>query len=131
MTVFVDTSAIYAFLDRDERRHSAVAAAFETVVGREQLVTHSHVLVESVALLKRRTGIDGVRAFVERVEPELDVVWVDADLHAAARAALLAADRRDVSLVDWTSFEVMRRLRIETAIAFDDDFAAQGFHTLP
>ena len=38
---------------------------------------------------------------------------------------------RDVSLVDWTSFEVMRRLGIEQAFAFNDDFAAQGFGVLP
>jgi predicted nucleic acid-binding protein len=43
-------------------------------------------------------------------------------------AALLAAATSDVSLVDWTSFELMRRKGIETALAFDD-FERQGFRT--
>jgi predicted nucleic acid-binding protein len=42
-------------------------------------------------------------------------------------SALLAADRRDVSLVDWTSFELMRARGVSAALAYDDDFAAQGF----
>jgi uncharacterized protein len=46
-------------------------------------------------------------------------------------SAMLAAGQRDVSLVDWTSFELMRRLGVNTAFAFDDDFAEQGFDLLP
>lgn len=33
--------------------------------------------------------------------------------------------------VDLVSFEVMRRLGIDEAFAFDDDFAAAGFRVLP
>jgi predicted nucleic acid-binding protein len=39
--------------------------------------------------------------------------------------------RRRVSLVDWVSFELMRRLRLEAAFAFDRNFAGQGFATVP
>ncbi len=42
-------------------------------------------------------------------------------------SSLLAASRRSVSLVDWTSFELMREERLIDAFAFDDDFAAHGF----
>ncbi len=46
-------------------------------------------------------------------------------------AALCAAGRRRLSLVDCTSFEVMRRHGIEEALALDDDFARQGFGLHP
>jgi predicted nucleic acid-binding protein len=39
--------------------------------------------------------------------------------------------RRRTSLVDWVSFEVMRRRGIETAFAFDRDFATAGFAVVP
>lgn len=52
-------------------------------------------------------------------------------LHASTLAALLAADRRTVSLVDWTSFTVMRRDHVELAFAFDGDFVARGFALVP
>jgi predicted nucleic acid-binding protein len=34
---------------------------------------------------------------------------------------------RQVSLVDWTSFVLMRRRGTSEAFAFDDDFTRQGF----
>ena len=45
--------------------------------------------------------------------------------------SLLASGRKDVSLVDWVSFELMRRAGISMAFAFDRDFAAQGFSLIP
>jgi predicted nucleic acid-binding protein len=36
-------------------------------------------------------------------------------------------DERPYSFVDATSFALMRKLRIEEALAFDGDFAAAGF----
>jgi predicted nucleic acid-binding protein len=44
---------------------------------------------------------------------------------------VLVAGRRKVSLVDWTSFLVMRRRGISTAFALDSDFAAEGFEVIP
>jgi len=38
--------------------------------------------------------------------------------------------RRDVSLVDYTTFEVMRREGIRQAFAFDPHFAEAGFACL-
>lgn len=130
--VFVDTSALYAVLDRDDRNHPLAARGWnrlldgiadDTVEG----CTHSSVLVETTALVQHRLGMPAVRALHDLLVPVLEVVWVDPQLHRRAVAALLAADRRDVSLVDWTSFEVMRERGIDTAFAFDDDFAARGF----
>ena len=43
--------------------------------------------------------------------------------------ALLAAVRRRVSLVDWVSFELMRRSGLQAA--FDHHFTTQGLQTLP
>lgn len=127
MTVFVDTSAIYAFVDRDDRRHQEAVATFRRLVGTEALLTHSYVLVETAALVLRRVGIEGARQLVVDVEPALDVVWVDAYVHRAATAAMLASGSRSISLVDWTSFAIMRTYGIDTAFAFDEDFERQGF----
>ena len=52
-------------------------------------------------------------------------------MHRAATSAFLAAGRRSQSLVDWVSFELMRRRGIDTAFAFDRDFVAEGFQTIP
>ncbi len=134
--VFVDTSALYAVLDRDDHAHALAAATFEHLLAgmterRITAVTHSSMVVESAALVQHRLGMGPLRALLDDVVPLLDVTWVDADLHRRATTALLAAGRRGVSLVDWTSFEVMRARSITVAFAFDDDFADQGFTLLP
>ncbi len=95
------------------------------------MLTHNYVLVETSALVQRRLGIAAVDTFVNELSAPATVMWVDADLHERAVTALLAARRRQVSLVDWTSFELMRRRAITSAFAFDEDFRAQGFTVVP
>jgi predicted nucleic acid-binding protein len=132
VTVLVDTSAFFALLDVDDDDRAPAAAALERLQADEEpLVTHEYVIVETISLVQRRLGMGALRRFVDDLLPLVDVEWVDPALHAEAREAMLAAGQRGVSLVDWTSFLVMRRRGIRTAFAFDDDFAAQGFQTLP
>lgn len=128
--VFCDTSALYAFLVAEDARHGEALAIFDTLSAGTSLVCSSFVVHEIVALLQARIGVPAVRRFVEAVQPMLEVVWVDAAIHGRAIAALLAAGRRNVSLTDWTSFEVMRELGIESAFAFDPHFEQQGFSVL-
>lgn len=98
----------------------------------ETLVTHNYVVVESAALVQRRLGPSALRPLLDDLVPLLDVVWVDPDVHRVAVAALLAAqERRDVSLVDRVSFELMRRRRIDTAFAFDRHFEREGYALVP
>jgi len=131
-TVLVDTSALYAYLDAADEQHTLaldrMRRLFDSVAANERAaLTHSSVVVESVALVQRRLGMEAVRDLLDNVLSPIEVRFVDADLHTRAVVALLAADRRDISLVDWTSFELMRELRIDHALAFDDDFADHGF----
>jgi predicted nucleic acid-binding protein len=126
VTVFADTSALYALLDRDDRFHRDARATF-AALAREEIVTHSYVLVEMIALTQRRLGAEAVRRFSQDFLPALSTVWIDEATHASGLAALLAALPTDVSLVDFVSFQVMRERGIDRAFAFDDDFAAAGF----
>ncbi|HEU5301297.1 MAG TPA: PIN domain-containing protein [Acidimicrobiia bacterium] len=130
--VFVDTSALYAALDADDEHHAAAAATWGrlldgTTAGSIEGVTHGSVVVEASALVQRRLGMRAVRALHDGLLPVLSLHWVDQQLHSRAVSALLAGDRREVSLVDWTSFELMRALGVGRAFAFDDDFVTQGF----
>ena len=132
MSVFVDTSALLAFLDADQPRHGDVIDAWErSVVDDGLLFTSNYVLIESFALVQRRLGLDALRALADVLVPMLRPLWIDEELHAAAVAALFAARRRKLSLVDCTSFELMRRHGLTDAFALDDDFARQGFRLMP
>jgi len=132
VTELVDTSAFFAILDADDaNRDRARAHLGEALAAGTALLTHEHVLVETTALVQRRLGMLPLRRFVDDLLPLVEVAWVDEALHVEAREALLAAGRRGVSLVDWTSFLLMRRLGVRRAFTFDPDFAAEGFEVEP
>lgn len=128
MAVFLDTSAVFAFLDADDENHGAAAEIWGRLQNRtETLVTHDYVLLETAALLQRRLGADALRDFLEGIVPLLSVVWIDEEFFRAAAAALLTARNRRLSLVDCASFEVMRRTGVRSFFAFDAHFADMGF----
>jgi predicted nucleic acid-binding protein len=130
VTLFVDSSGILALMDRDDPAHAGVVDAFTR--GRsEALWTHAYVIVETLAVARRRYGPAVTADLIDRVIPALDVAPVDTALHAASVAALRDTVESSVSLVDRTSFAFMRREGIERAIALDADFRTAGFETLP
>ena len=130
MTLFVDSSGILALVDRDDPAHVGVIEAF-TLGRSEVLATHAYVIVETLAVARRRYGPAVAADLIDRVIPALNVKPVDADLHVAALTAFRETVESSVSLVDRTSFVFMRREGIERAIAIDADFRTAGFETLP
>lgn len=131
MSVFVDTSALLAVLDADDRFHQAARTIWERLVTTgEDLLSTNYVLVETASLVQRRLGMEAVRVLEEDVLPVLRIAWLGESDHRAGMAALLTAGRRDLSLVDCASFLVMRASHVRRAFAFDDDFRRQGFETL-
>ena len=130
--VFADTSALYAFLDGDDGDHPAVVCAWDELAETDHtLVTTNYVLLETSALVQRRLGLQALRRFSQYVAPLFDVVWVEAIMHEAGVAALLTANRRELSLVDCVSLDVMRRLGLRQALTLDAHFREQGFDCLP
>ncbi len=132
MSVFVDTSAIYALLVRTERGHSETASVFGDLLdsGRP-LVSSNYVLVESAALLQRRIGLEAVHDLESRIVPLLTVYWIDESIHRRASERLFRTDRRSLSLVDCSSFVIMDAEGIEDALALDRDYEVEGYRVLP
>lgn len=126
--VFCDSSGFYALIDTSESHHSVAAAVWERLIAeRYRLLTSNYVVTETVALTQGRLGLKAVRAFLEGIEGSVEVAWIDRSLYEAAVDELFARNRRRLSLVDCTSFALMRRNRIDAAFTVDRDFAAHGF----
>lgn len=124
----MDTSAFYAVLDADDEEHPAARQAWQHLIEKgHPLPTSNYVLVETLALLQSRLGMQAVREFDDAVYPLLRVLWVDEETNRQAVSAVLATGRRRLSLVDCSSFVLMRRHGLDTAFAFDDHFPEQGF----
>jgi len=128
--VFVDTSALLALLDGADARHEATKAAFADMV-LDDLITHGYVVAESIAVARRRFGVDGVVALLDDLLPIVDLVPVDAGLHAAALTRYRAALPSGTSFVDQVSLAVIARERVDAVFALDDDLAAAGVRLVP
>lgn len=126
MSVFVDTSALYALLDEDDGRHTEASDVLRRLVGTE-LVTHAYVVVEAAALIGRRLPWAATERLLDGILPVIGVEPVDGDLYALAVAAYRRSESASISLVDRTSFALMRSLGIRRAFAYDEDFAREGF----
>jgi predicted nucleic acid-binding protein len=74
VTVFVDTSALYALLDRADAHHKqAVATWTDLLNGDERFVTSNYVFVESFALTQSRLGMDAARLLQEDILPVINI----------------------------------------------------------
>jgi predicted nucleic acid-binding protein len=128
VSVFVDTSALVTLLDTEDVGHEAARAAwFVGLDAGERFLTSNYVVVESCAVAQRRYGMEGLRSLVDGLLPMVEIVWVSEDDHVAGLTAVVAAGRRQLSLVDCVSFAMMRRLGIHDCLAVDPHFAEQGF----
>jgi predicted nucleic acid-binding protein len=113
-------------------RHHADARRLEVLWRGAALLTSNAVVAETWTFLRRRAGdrlamtwFDGVRA-----APRLTCERIDDELETEAWAWLRVHDERAYSLVDATSFALMRKRRLTDSLAFDGDFAAAGFNEL-
>ena len=132
MTVFADSSALFAILALNDLFHVRAQDEWTRLLDDEVvLLTSNYVLLETTALLQSRIGMDAVRAFDTDINPALEIAWIERGSHQLATASLAAANRRQLSLVDLTSFNLMRELGIDTAFTFDAHFAEQGFAMVP
>lgn len=125
MTLFVDTSAFFAAADEDDLRNRR---AKQILASGEPLLTTDHVLVECWLLMRRRLSrraADRLWGALRRGAASLELV-APADLEVAWEIGEAFPDQ-DFSIVDRTSFAVMRRLGISRAASFDHHFAVFRF----
>jgi predicted nucleic acid-binding protein len=129
-TVLVDSSALLALLDRADPRHDAIRSTF-VEVAEGDLVTHGYVIAESLAVARRRFGIDGVIALLDDLLPLVRVLTVEPIVHSAAQAAYRASLPSGTSFVDQVTLAVAGHEGIDTIFALDGDFAGHPVMVIP
>lgn len=130
--IFADTSALFALINISEQQHQAAKILWQEMIANSDIiVANNYVIVESIALIQNRLGLSATQKFLSGIVPLLDIIWFDQELHTASIQRLLLVNRRQLSLVDCSSFETMRRLGLDTVFTFDDHFREQGFNVIP
>ncbi len=128
MRVFVDTSAFLALMNADDAFHIEASSIFTKLLSSgNHLVSTNYILVETIAVLQSRYGMEPVYDFIDKILPILQIVWVSQAEHQMAVQLLRATNRRRVSLVDCVSIVIMNQLGIDRVFAADRDFEHFGF----
>ena len=121
---FVDTTAMVALVDSDDRSHAAMVEAYRSLVSeRYRLFTTDFAIAETFDLL--RTGVGATLARQWLRDSTLEVYHVDqADLRRARRAVLRQSSGPGLSFADAISLVVMERFEVGDALAADPEFLA-------
>ena len=98
-----------------------------------RLVTSNFVFDEAVTLCLYRLGHEAaIRVGNALRDPGIvDLIRATAQDETDAWEIFAARSDKRYSFTDCTSFAMMRRLGIRTAVAIDDDFKREGFEVLP
>lgn len=124
--VMVDTSAVYALLDRSDANHERAVALLKKMKGAGcNVILTNFIVAEAHALILAKLGRDLARSWLK------GLCWpverVTAEDEERAREIIYTYEDKTFSYTDATTFAVMERMGIKRAFAFDKHFAQFGF----
>jgi predicted nucleic acid-binding protein len=130
--IFVDTSALFPLVSTKDATSRVSVNVWEDIAQSEnELFTNNYVIVECLSLVQRRLGLEFVHHLRSEILPLIAVDWIDEEQHAMAVQYVLKSNRRNLSLVDCSVFQTMRRQGIDTVFTFDNHFREEGFTVIP
>jgi predicted nucleic acid-binding protein len=130
MTVFVDTYALIAWLNRNDGAHESVRLYLDAFQGR--LVTTEWVLMEVADALARGEARALVIDFLQTVrsDPAYEVVDYEPRVYQTGFELFSSRPDKDWSLTDCISFAVMEERSLTEALTADKHFQQAGYQAV-
>ena len=130
--VFIDTSAFYAIIDRSDIFHEQSGEAWSLLLQTDK-VSHNQQLRHSWnnTLLQNRIGQKAALIFNNDILRVVDVHWITQIIHESSVELWKNLGRRNLSLVDCSSFILMGQTQCSEAFSMDRHFTDQGYTLLP
>jgi len=131
--IFVDTSFLIALLRSNDSDHSRALALYQQLqVTKARLVTSEYVLLElGNGLLSLRVRPLAVNFFTQIYRDRtFEVIPTSAEIFTQALKRFTQYADKEWGLIDCTSFIIMEKFRIDTALAADHHFQQAGFLAL-
>lgn len=125
--LFIDTSALYALINRRDKDHKKIKDFLSNFKGR--IFFTNYIFDEIITLVVGRLGHDKAVEVGKtlQVSSQIEKIWVTSADERLAWELFIARGDKSYSFTDCTSFIVMKRLKITQYLAFDDHFRQEGF----
>ncbi len=124
--IMVDTSAIYALLDRSDNFHKQAVAILKEISTKQKIIVITNfIIAESHALLANRLGSELARTWLKGLCWPVERITEEDE--RKAREIIFTYFDKSFSYTDATTFAVMERLGITNVLAFDQHFTQYGF----
>lgn len=132
--IFVDTSALIAFLLKTDQAHEYAKAAFSKYNRRAyQLVTTDYVADELLTFLRCKEKLpihDVISVFQDLSASDVQLFAVKREIFEDALVLMAKFGDHYFSFTDCISFQVMKDLKIKNVLTTDRDFEIAGFNNL-
>jgi len=120
-SIFVDTSAFYAMIDRKDKYHEVAKVCFEKIRKENcSIILTNFIVAETHVLVLSRLGIEAGIEWLEKLPENVERVKQEDELKA--KKIILGYRDKAFSYCDAISFAVIRRLNIEKVFSFDKHF---------
>ena len=128
--IFLDTSGIYAWINRSDPWHTAMCALPEQDGSR--LIVTDYIVDEACSLFVARKIPHQRRRLFDLIDRSriVNFTWIGPELFGEAREWMLRYEDQPFSFTDCTSFAFMKRLGIQEAATTDRHFRTAGFKPL-
>ena len=131
--VFVDTSGLYALVEKNDTHHRTARRVVEELLRTgHKLVLTDYVVDEAATLAKVRSGKRVATRVLDLVEQSagIRIEWIGSLRFEAATAFFRKQADHGYSFTDCTSFIVMKELELSRALTSDRHFPEAGFEAL-
>lgn len=132
-TIFVDTVAWLALVNKSEDLHDAARTVRDRLVQKKaKLITTDFVVVEIANSLARLPLRGVARKLIDfiRTSATVELVTITPELSEKAYQLYCSRDDKEWGLTDCTSFVVMENMKINQAFTADRHFEQAGFSIL-
>ena len=130
--VFVDTSALYALFNGNDRDHDSAKACMQDLIkNQSSLIISNFVLDEIYTLLLTRTNREIALTIIETLIDEWVIERISSEDEERAFRILKTSQDKSYSYTDATSFALIERLSIPFAFSFDKHFSQYGLIVTP
>lgn len=131
--VFVDTSGLYALVDKKDAHHGAASKLVRKLVtSNHRLVLSDYIVSETVTLATIRSGKHVALRVLDLLDQSagIRIEYIAPARYDAAKAFFRRHADHAYSFTDCSSFVLMRELSLQRALTTDRHFHEAGFEVL-